>query len=104
MKKLKKDLQAVVKELNALIRKSEVMANKVDKLDKAQAAKAKTTRKAAAKKKAVKAPAKKRSVKAPVKKKTVMVPVKKKSPVKKKPVSKEAPKRETDNILFRKFD
>ena len=54
MKKLKKDLQAVTKELKALIRKTEAMA--VYKLEKAQAAKkrkpkakAQTTKKASAK-------------------------------------------------------
>lgn len=60
MKKLKKDLQAVLKSLNALTKKAETLAKKVDKLEKSQAvkkpkpkAKAKTTRKATAKKKAV---------------------------------------------------
>ena len=59
MKKLKKDLQAVTKELKALTRKAEAVANNVAKLEKAQAAgkrktkaKAKTTRKPPAKKKA----------------------------------------------------
>ena len=59
MKKLKNDLQAVTKELKALVRKTEAMAKKVDKLEKVQAAKkreprvkAKATKKAPAKKKA----------------------------------------------------
>ena len=64
MKKLRKDLQAVTKELKALTRKTEQVANKADKLEKAQAARkrkpkakakttkrAKTTKKARAKKK-----------------------------------------------------
>ncbi len=77
MKNLKKDVQAVTKELKALTRKAEAMVKKVDKLEKAQAAKkrkakAKVTKKAparkkvAAKKKTVakkKAPAKKRAAK-----------------------------------------
>ena len=71
MKKLKNDLKAVAKQLAALTRKTEGMANKVAKLEKAQAkanpkkaaakkalqarktkAKAKTARKAVSKKKA----------------------------------------------------
>ena len=58
MAELKKDLQAVNKGLKALVRKTESLAKKVDKLEKAQAAaksktkaKAKTKKKAAAKKK-----------------------------------------------------
>ena len=58
MAKLKTDLQAVTKGLKALVRKTETLAKKVDKLEKAQAAekrktkaKAKTTKKAPAKKK-----------------------------------------------------
>jgi len=61
MKNLKKDLQAVTKELKTLTRKTEAMAKKVAKLEKAQAAakakpkaKAKTAKKAPAKKKAAK--------------------------------------------------
>ena len=38
MKNLKKDLQAVIRELKALTRKTEAMAKKVAKLEKAQAA------------------------------------------------------------------
>ena len=60
MTNLKKDVQAVTKELKALARKTEAMAKKVDKLEKAQAAakrktkaKAKTTKKAPVKKKPV---------------------------------------------------
>ena len=60
MAKLKKDLQAVTKGLKALVRKTETLAKKVDKLEKAQAAAklktkamAKTTKKAPAKKKPV---------------------------------------------------
>ena len=69
MKKLKNDLQAVTKALKALTRKTEAMANKVAKLEKAQAkanpkkavskkapakrkTKPKTAKKASAKKKA----------------------------------------------------
>jgi predicted Rossmann fold nucleotide-binding protein DprA/Smf involved in DNA uptake len=71
MKNLKKDLQAVTKGLKALIRKSEAMVKKVDKLEKAQPAKkrkakAKVTKKAPARKKVAakkKAPAKKRAAK-----------------------------------------
>ena len=66
MAELKKDLQAVNKGLKALVRKTETLAKKVDKLEKAQAAakrktkaKAKTTKKVAAKKKV---PAKKKPV------------------------------------------
>ena len=58
MAELKKDLQAVNKGLKALVRKTESLAKKVDKLEKAQAAakrktkaKAKTTKKTTAKKK-----------------------------------------------------
>lgn len=58
MKNLKKDLQAVTTELKALTRKTESIAKKVTKLEKAQAAakakpkaKAKTAKKAKAKKK-----------------------------------------------------
>ena len=61
MKNLKKDLQAVIRELKALTRKTEAMAKKVAKLEKAQAAakakpkaKAKTAKKAPAKKKVAK--------------------------------------------------
>ena len=60
MAKLKKDLQAVTKGLKALVRKTETLAKKVDKLEKAQSAAnlktkamAKTTKKAPAKKKPV---------------------------------------------------
>jgi len=77
MTNLKNDVQAVTKGLKALTRKTEAMVKKVDKLEKAQAAKkrkakAKVTKKAparkkvAAKKKTVakkKAPAKKRAAK-----------------------------------------
>jgi hypothetical protein len=61
MKKLRKDLQAVTKELKALTRKTEQVAKKADKLEKAQAArkrkpkakaKAKTTKRAKTTKKA----------------------------------------------------
>lgn len=57
MAKLKNDLQAVTRELKAMVRKTETLAKKVDKLEKAQAAakrktkaKAKTTKKAPARK------------------------------------------------------
>ena len=56
MKNLKKDLQAVTKQLKALTRKTEAMAKMVAKLEKAQAvakAKTKTARKAPAEKKPV---------------------------------------------------
>jgi hypothetical protein len=53
MKKLKKDLQAVLKKLKVLTRTTEQLTKQVDKLEKAQAkGKAKTTRKAPAKRKA----------------------------------------------------
>jgi hypothetical protein len=58
MAELKKDLQAVTRELKALVRKTETLAKKVDRVEKAQVAakrktkaKAKTTKKAPAKKK-----------------------------------------------------
>jgi histone H1/5 len=58
MAKLKNDLQVVTKGLKALVRKTETLAKKVDKLEKTQAAakrktkaKAKTTKKAPAKRK-----------------------------------------------------
>jgi len=62
IKKLKKDLQAVNKDLNALVKKTESLLNAVDKLDKpktakkpkAKPAKAKAPKKAPAKKAAVK--------------------------------------------------
>ena len=61
MKNLKKDLQAVTRELKALNRKTEAVAKKVAKLEMAQAAakakpkaKAKTAKKAPVKKKATK--------------------------------------------------
>jgi len=60
MKNLKKDVQAVTRELKALTRKTEAMAKKVTKLEKAQAAakrkpkaKAKTAKKAPSRKKPV---------------------------------------------------
>ena len=60
MKNLKKDLQAVTKQLKALTRKTEAMAKMVAKVEKAQAVakakpkvKAKTARKAPAEKKPV---------------------------------------------------
>ncbi|MBW2195956.1 MAG: hypothetical protein JRF37_10495 [Deltaproteobacteria bacterium] len=67
MAKLKKNLQAVTRQLKVLVRKTESLAKKVDKLEKAQAAK-KSKVKPKAKKTATKkkAPAKK---KAPGKKK-----------------------------------
>jgi len=63
MAKLKKNLQAVTRQLKVLVRKTESLAKKVDKLEKSQAAKKPKAKKTATKKKA---PAKK---KAPVKKK-----------------------------------
>ena len=58
MAKLKKDLQAVTRGLKALVRKTETLAKKVDKLEKAQAkAKVKAKPKKAV---AKKAPAKKK--------------------------------------------
>lgn len=74
MAKLKTDLQAVTKELKALVRKTETLAKKVDKLEKAQAAaKRKTKTKAKTKKKA---PAKKKvaAKKKPVAKKKTATP------------------------------
>jgi predicted RNase H-like nuclease (RuvC/YqgF family) len=74
MKKLKKDLEAVTKEFKALTRKTEAMAKKVAKLEKAQTAakrkvKPKVTKKAPARKK---------------------VAAKKKTVAKKKPTAKKA--------------
>jgi hypothetical protein len=74
MVKLKKDLQAVTRELKALTKKTERLMKAADKLEKAQAAKkpkaktkakAKPARKAVAKKKTTrkKAPAKKKAAK-----------------------------------------
>jgi hypothetical protein len=93
MTNLKKDVQAVTKVLKALTRKAEAMAKKVDRLEKAQAAKkrkpkakAKVTKKAPARKKiAVKK-------KTAAKKKTM---AKKKSPAKKKGAKLTA----TDQVL-----
>ncbi|MCK4728781.1 MAG: hypothetical protein KAT27_07655 [Desulfobacterales bacterium] len=82
MGKLKKDLQAVTKQLKTLARKTEALAKKVDKLEKTQAAK-----KPKAKTKAKKAV------------------VKKKSPTKKKAAEKTAAKKKvakptaTDQVL-----
>jgi hypothetical protein len=56
-KNLKKDLQAVNKELKALSKKVEKAIAAVDKLEKAKVVKAKPVRKAAVKKAAVKKPA-----------------------------------------------
>jgi len=81
MAKLKKDLQAVTKGLKALGRKTETLAKKVDKLEKAQAAaKRKTKAKA---------------------KTTKKVPAKKKVAAKKKPVAKKkaAPLTATDKVV-----
>ncbi len=81
MAELKKDLQAVNKGLKALVRKTETLAKKVDKLEKAQAAaKRKTKAKA---------------------KTTKKVPAKKKVAAKKKPVAKKkaAPLTATDKIV-----
>jgi hypothetical protein len=70
MKTLKKDFQAVIKELKALTRKTEGLVKAVDKLEKAKAtAKRKTKVKATAKRK-TKAKAK-TTKKAPAKRKTV---------------------------------
>jgi hypothetical protein len=72
MGKVKKDLQAVMRELKALTKKTERLMKAADKLEKAQAArkpkpkaKAKSPRKAAAKKTVTKkkAPAKKKAAK-----------------------------------------
>ena len=81
MAELKKDLQAVNKGLKALVRKTESLAKKVDKLEKVQAAaKRKTKAKA---------------------KTTKKVPAKKKVAAKKKPVAKKkaAPLTATDKIV-----
>ncbi len=59
MKKLKQDLKAVVKGLKALTRKTETLAKKVDKLEKAQTV-GKRKAKPKAKPKTKRAPAKKR--------------------------------------------
>ena len=66
-KNLKKDLQAVSKELKALSKKVEKAVTAVDKLEKAKAVKAKPVRKAAAK------PARKVAVKKPAAKKTAQL-------------------------------
>ncbi len=81
MKNLKKEVQAVNRELKALTRKTESMAKKVAKLEKAQAAaKRKTKAKA---------------------KTTKKVPAKKKVAAKKKPVAKKkaAPLTATDKVV-----
>jgi hypothetical protein len=73
-KNLKKDLQAVNREIKALSKKVEKVIVAVDKLDKAKAVKAKPVRKAAVKKPAVKAkPVKKVVVKKPAAKKTTQL-------------------------------
>jgi Skp family chaperone for outer membrane proteins len=81
MAKLKKDLQAVMRELKALTRKTQGLVKKLDKLEKAQAAgKRKTKTKAKTAKKA---------------------PAKKKVAAKKKPVAKKkaAPLTATDRVV-----
>ena len=75
MGKLKKDLQAVTKQLKTLARKTEALAKKVDKLEKTQAAKkpkAKTKAKKAVVKK--KSPTKKKSAEKTAAKKKVAKP------------------------------
>ena len=88
MAELKKDLQAVNKGLKALVRKTESLAKKVDKLEKAQAA-AKRKTKAKAKTTKKKAAAKKKPA------------AKKKVAAKKKPAAKKkaAPMTATDKIV-----
>ena len=54
MKKLKQDLKTVTSELKKLVRKTESLAARADKLEKAQSAKAKAAKKPAAKKPAAK--------------------------------------------------
>ena len=66
-KNLKKDLQAVNKELKALSKKVEKAIAAVDKLEKAKAVKAKPVRKAAVK------PSKKVAAKKPARKKTAQL-------------------------------
>ena len=81
MAKLKNDLQVVTRELKAIVRKTETLAKKVDRLEKAQAAaKRKTKAKA---------------------KTTKKVPAKKKVAAKKKPVAKKkaAPLTATDKVV-----
>jgi len=84
MGKLKKDLQAVTKQLKTLARKTEALAKEVDKLEKTQAAKKPKAKTKAKAKKAV---------------------VKKKSPAKKKAAEKTAAKEKvakptaTDQLL-----
>jgi hypothetical protein len=76
-KNLKKDLQAVNKELKALSKKVEKAIAAVDKLEKAKVVKAKPARKAAVKKPAVKKtaakPARKAAVKKPAAKKAAQL-------------------------------
>jgi hypothetical protein len=62
MKQLKKDLQAVLKALKALSRKTEQMAKRIDKLDKAPA-KRRPKRKTKAKKRPVKRTATRKAAK-----------------------------------------
>ena len=84
-KNLKKDLQAVNREIKALSKKVEKVIVAVDKLEKAKAVKAKPVRKAAVKKPAAKAK--------PVRKAAVKKPVAKAKPVKKTAVKKPAAKK-----------
>ena len=86
MKNLKKDLQAVNKELNALVKKTESLLKAVGKLEKPKAVKAKPVKKTATKAKPVKKVAVKKT---PVKKVVV------KKPSAKKPVKLTA----TDTVL-----
>ncbi len=73
-KNLKKDLQAVNRDIKALSIKVEKVIVAVEKLDKAKAVKAKPVRKAAVKKPAVKAkPVRKAAVKKPAARKTAQL-------------------------------
>ncbi|MBE9580284.1 MAG: hypothetical protein IMF18_01535 [Proteobacteria bacterium] len=74
---LKKDLQAVTKELKTLARKTEALAKKVDKLEKTQAAKKPKAKTKAKAKKAVvkkKSPTKKKAAQRTTAKKKVAKP------------------------------
>lgn len=73
-KNLKKDLQAINREIKALSKKVEKVIVAVDKLEKVKAVKAKPVRKAAVKKPAAKAkPVRKATVKKPAAKKTAQL-------------------------------
>ena len=92
MAKLKKDLQAVTRELKSLTKQTERLMKAFDKLEKAQATKKPIAKTKAKAKPTRKVAAKKTTRKAPTKKKTT---AKKKSPAKKKATKPTA----TDQVL-----